>query len=140
MNNSSQTQHRRSETKRKEEQKTKENEAQKILVTTCEIAPARYYLSCHCSHFSTVHLHFTLLLFLLQFFCFFPFYHCNSFWFCFFFLVISYTLSTYISLGLYKLSKKSLLAIDSGRQFARCFPLSLFSFIFFPLSRQPNTL
>ena len=37
-------------------------------------------------------------------FCFFPYYPCNSFWFCFFFLVISYTLSTYISLSLYKLS------------------------------------
>ena len=37
-------------------------------------------------------------------FCFFPYYPCNSFWFWFFFLVISYTMSTYISLSLYKLS------------------------------------
>ena len=64
----------RSETKRKEEQKTEENEAQQILVTTCEIAPAR-----HCSHLSTDHLHFTLLLFLFNFLCFFPFCPCNSF-------------------------------------------------------------
>ena len=67
MKNSSQTQHYRSETKRKEEKKVEENEAQQIFVTTCEIASAHHYSSRHCSHFSTVHLHFTLLLFLLQF-------------------------------------------------------------------------
>ena len=64
-------------------------------------------------------------------FVFFPFYPCNSFWFCFiFFLVISYTLSTYISLSLYKLSITSLLAIDGGRQFRRCFLLSPIFFSF----------
>ena len=68
MKNSSQTQHRRSETKRKEEHKTEENEAQQILVTTCEIAPARHYSSCHSSHFSIVHLLFDALMFLLLFF------------------------------------------------------------------------
>ena len=64
-------------------------------------------------------------------FGFFQFYPCNSFWFCFFFfLVISYTLSTYISLSLYKLSITSLLAIDGGRQFRRCFLLSPIFFSF----------
>ena len=65
--------------------------------------------------------------------CFFPFYPCNSFWFCFL-LVISYTLSTYISLSLYKLSITSLNFgnTESGRQFPRCFLFSHFFSFSFP--------
>ena len=126
MKNSSQNQHRRSNTKRKEEHKIEENEAHQIWVTTCEIAPVHHYSSCHCSHFSTVHLHFTLLLFLLQFLVSSHFILVIAFGFVFFFLVISYTLSTYISLCLYKLSITSTIERAGGS-----FPVASFSSIFF---------
>ena len=59
--------------------------------------------------------------------------------FVLFFLVISYTLSTDISLSLYKLTSLHIGNRETGLQFHGCFLLFPFSFIFFPLSRLPNT-
>ena len=138
MENSSQTQHCRSKTNRKEEQKTKENEAQQIFVTTCEIAPARPI------HPTTVHI--SALFTCISSFCCFC---CNFFVsshfvlviaFSFsFFLVISYTLSTYIRLSLYKLWINHFGNTESGRQVPRCFLFLPFFFPFLSITRLPNT-
>ena len=81
-------------------------------------------------HPTTVHIsalfycYFTLLLFLFQFFVSSHFVLVIAFSFRFFW-VISYTLSTYISLSLYKQSLH-LGNTESGRQFPRCFLFSIF--------------
>ena len=136
MKNSSQTQHCRSEARRKEEHKiqTKWSVAQ----IGCEIVSARTVHLMHCSPLQSLFTFLTLWLF-VTIFCFLPFYPCNSFWFCFF-LVISYTLSTYISLNLYKLSINQKIdgrSFQLSRFFSSLPHFLSFSFLFFG---QPNTL
>ena len=138
MKNSSQTHHCRLETRRKEEQKMQQNEAQQILVTTCEIAHARHYSSCNCSQFSTVHLHFTLLLFLLQFLISSHFVLVTAFSFSFFFGNFLYTEHLYKSQSVQTKNDFTF----GNRWWAAVLPLLPPFPIFFPflsLSRLPNT-
>ena len=129
MKNSSPTQHCRSKTREKNSRKQKKMEHYRNAFPTSTVHPASIVPPAACSPA------FHASVFLLHFFVSSNFNPCNSF--CFgFFLVISYTLSTYISLSLYKLT--SLHVGNRERQFPRSF-LSPFSFIFFPLSRLPNT-
>ena len=130
MKNSSQNQHRRSNTKRREEHKIEENEAHQIWVTTCEIAPVHHYSSCHCSHFSTVHLHFTLLLFLLQFLVSSHFILVIAFGFVFFFGNFLYTEHLYKPLSVQTINHFD--NREGGRQFPRCFLFFHFLSFSFP--------
>ena len=82
--------------------------------------------------------HFTLLLFLLQFFV--PSHFVLVIAFCFNFFVISYTLSTYINLSLYKLAINLTFGnTEGGQQFPRYFLFSHFLSFSLPFSATKHS-